>query len=44
MYVKQLELAVRELDLRPVERGANVVLAQTKYSAVFDRTRFEETA
>lgn len=42
MYVKQLELVVSELDLRPVERGANVVLAQTKYGAVFDRARFED--
>jgi hypothetical protein len=39
IYVDNLNQAARDLNLRPAERGANVVLAEPFNPVVFDRTR-----
>lgn len=39
IYVDQAQDAIDRLDLRPVETGANVLLAPTDYSVVFERTQ-----
>lgn len=37
IYVESLEVAAKRLELRPVEAGANVLLATGDYDVVFDR-------
>ncbi|HCT80808.1 MAG TPA: hypothetical protein DGG94_13235 [Micromonosporaceae bacterium] len=38
IYVDDAQQAAAELDLRPVDSGANVLLAATEYHVVFERT------
>jgi len=38
IYVQDIDKAAEEFGLRPVEKGANVVLARPFDSVVFDRT------
>jgi hypothetical protein len=38
VYVDDIEEAAAELGLRPVDAGANVLLASGRYDVVFDRT------
>jgi hypothetical protein len=42
IYVPDLDEAAAEFELRPVERGANVVLARPFDPVVFDRTRVRD--
>jgi hypothetical protein len=38
IYVEDPQRFAGMLDLRPVESGANVLLARNKYDVIFDRT------
>jgi urease beta subunit len=39
VYVDQAPDAIERLDLRPVDSGANVLLAATNYNVVFERSQ-----
>jgi hypothetical protein len=38
IYVDDLQQAIKRLDLRPVDTGANILLAAGEYDVVFERT------